>query len=248
MIRLKSAQDIAILREGGAILAQTLQTVRAALVPGVRAAYLDSIAEEAILQAGAKPAFKGYEGFPATLCVSVNDEVVHGIPGDKVLQEGDIVGIDCGVTYKGLITDAAMTVPVGKVRKDAQRLIRVAEEALHRAIDFAAPGKTTGDLGALVQRYVEKQGFGVVRALVGHGVGYAVHEEPKVPNYGVTGSGALLEPGLVIAIEPMITAGGYEVKTHKDGWTIVTVDGSLASHAEHTVVITETGCEILTQL
>lgn len=248
MIRLKSAQDIAILREGGAILAQTLQTVRAAIVPGVRAAYLDSIAEEAILQAGAKPAFKGYEGFPATLCVSINDEVVHGIPGEKVLQEGDIVGIDCGVTYKGLITDAAMTVPVGKVRKDAQRLIRVAEEALHRAIDFAAPGKTTGDLGALVQRYVEKQGFGVVRALVGHGVGYAVHEEPKVPNYGVIGSGTLLEPGLVIAIEPMITAGGYEVKTHKDGWTIVTVDGSLASHAEHTVVITETGCEILTQL
>ncbi len=248
MTRITNPADLAALREGGKILAQTLQATAAAVVAGVTTKELDTIAEDSILKRGGKPAFKGYQGFPATLCTSVNDQVVHGIPGNRVLKEGDIIGLDCGVFYKGFFTDAAITVPVGRVKKQARELIAVTEASFAVAMKSIHAGATTGDIGAAVQTYVEAHGFGVVRALVGHGVGKAVHEEPKVPNYGAAGSGAQLTEGLVIAVEPMVTAGHFDVKTAPDHWTVETMDGSLASHYEHTVVVTKAGVEIITQL
>lgn len=246
MMRVKTPQEIATLREGGKILANVLQLISKAAVPGARAADLDALAERTIREAGALPAFKGYEGFPSTLCVSVNNEVVHGIPGDKVFQEGDIVGLDCGVQYHGLFTDAAITVGIGKIAKDAKKLITVTEQAFREGLKVIKAGATTGDIGHAVQTFVEAQGFGVIRALVGHGVGHAVHEDPKVPNYGQPGTGTALPVGLVIAVEPMVSAGHWQVQTASDSWTVVTADGSLASHYEHTLVVTENGYEILT--
>ncbi|MEK7631979.1 MAG: type I methionyl aminopeptidase [Patescibacteria group bacterium] len=246
MMRVKTPQEIATLREGGKILAHTLQIVVKAAVPGARAADLDTLAEKTIREAGGLPAFKNFEGFPATLCVSVNSEVVHGIPGDKIFQEGDIVGLDCGVQYHGLFTDAAITVGIGKISKDAKKLITVTEQSFREALKVIKAGATTGDIGHAVQGYVEAQGYGVIRALVGHGVGHAVHEEPRVPNYGQPGTGSALPVGLVIAVEPMVAAGHWQVQTAPDKWTVVTADGSLAAHYEHTLVVTEHGYEILT--
>lgn len=246
MMRVKTPQEIATLREGGKILAQTLQIVSKAAVPGARAAALDALAEKTIRAAGGLPAFKNFEGFPSTLCISMNNEVVHGIPGDKVFQEGDIVGIDCGVQYKELFTDAAITVGIGKISKDAKKLIAVTEQSFREALKVIKAGATTGDIGHAVQTYVEAHGYGVIRALVGHGVGHAVHEEPRVPNYGQPGTGAALPVGLVIAVEPMVSAGHWQVQTAPDKWTVITADGSLASHYEHTLVVTEHGYEILT--
>jgi methionyl aminopeptidase len=248
MTKITSAADLAALREGGKILAQTLQLLAAKALPGTRAATLDALAEETIRAAGGEPAFKGYQGFPATVCISINSEVVHGIPGKKVFHEGDIVGLDCGVRYKGFVTDATVTVGVGKISKAARKLIDATEQSFWGAANIIKAGVHTGDIGHAVQTYVEARGYGVVRALVGHGVGKQVHEDPKVPNYGEPGSGSMLQEGVVIALEPMVTAGHWDVRTAPDGWSIATVDGSLASHYEHTLVVTADGCEIVTKL
>lgn len=248
MTVLTTPNDLAALRDGGKILAKTLQLVASNAKPGTRAAHLDALAEDTIRAAGGEPAFKGYQGFPATLCVSINSEVVHGIPGDKVLREGDVVGLDCGVRYKGFITDATVTVGVGKVSKAARKLIQATEQSLWEAVKLIRAGVRTGDIGSAVQSYIEAYGYGVVRALVGHGVGKQVHEDPKVPNYGTAGTGTVLPAGAVIALEPMVTAGHWDVRTAPDGWSVITVDGSLAAHYEHTLIVTEQGCEIVTQL
>jgi methionyl aminopeptidase len=199
-----------------------------------------------IREAGALPAFLGYEGFPAALCVSVNEVIVHGVPGKQVLKEGDIVGLDLGIKYKGLITDMAVTLPVGEISSEARRLISAARGALESAIGQARPKNRVGDIGFVVQKYVESLGFGVIRELIGHGVGYSVHEEPEIPNFGRRGDGPELKPGMVLAIEPMVSAGDWHIKQRPDG-SFATRDGSLAAHFEHTVAITGTGAEILTE-
>lgn len=248
MTKLTSPADLAALREGGQILARTLQLLAAKALPGTKASFLDALAEETIRAAGGEPAFKGYQGFPATVCISINSEVVHGIPGDKILRDGDVVGLDCGVRFKGFVTDATVTVGVGKVSKASRKLIDATEQSFWEAVKVIHAGVHTGDIGHAVQTYVEARGYGVVRALVGHGVGKQVHEDPKVPNYGELGTGTVLPAGAVIALEPMVTAGLWDVRTAPDGWSVITVDGSLAAHYEHTLVVTDKGCEIVTQL
>ncbi|MDP2789641.1 MAG: type I methionyl aminopeptidase [bacterium] len=248
MTKITSPADLAALRAGGQILARTLQLLAEKALPGTKASFLDTLAEETLRAAGGEPAFKGYQGFPATVCISINSEVVHGIPGEKVLREGDVVGLDCGVRYKGFVTDATVTVGVGKISKAARQLIDATEQSLWEAVKIIKAGIHTGDIGHAVQVYVEERGYGVVRALVGHGVGKQVHEDPKVPNYGEPGTGTVLPAGVVIALEPMVTAGHWDVRTAADGWSVVTVDGSIAAHYEHTLVVTEEGCEIVTQL
>jgi methionyl aminopeptidase len=207
---------------------------------------LDDRAYELTLKKGAKPAFKGYQGFPKTLCVSVNEEVVHGIPDGRELKKGDIVGIDFGVVYDGWYGDSAVTVPVGPISQEASQLVKTTEACLNRAIEVCYKGNRIGDIGHAVQALAEEKGYGVVREFVGHGIGRALHEEPQVPNFGKKGTGIELQPGMVLAIEPMITAGSHRVKVLKNNWTAVTVDGSLAAHFEHTVAITEQGPVILT--
>lgn len=243
----RSEQERAVLREGGKILASALSRIAVAAQPGVTTHALDMLARSEIAAAGAEPAFLGYQGFPAALCTSVNDEVVHGIPSEKVvLRDGDVVGLDLGVRHKGLYTDGAMTVVVG-VNKDGERLIAVARKALEVALKAVRAGITTGDLGAVIQGSIEGDGCAVIRDLVGHGVGKKIHEDPPVPNYGKPGTGTLLIEGQVLAIEPMITNGGFAIVTKADGWTIATADGSLAAHFEHTVIVTKDGCEIMTK-
>ena len=211
-------------------------------------AYLDHQAERFIHKHGAVPGFKGYMGYPATVCISINDEVVHGIPSPKrVIKEGDIVSIDAGVILKGFYGDAAITVPVGGVSPEARKLLQVTEESLYKGIEAAVVGNRVGDIGYAVQQWVEKHGFSVVRDYTGHGIGRKLHEPPQVPNYGERGKGALLRPGMTIAIEPMVNAGGFEVKTRNDGWTVVTADHSLSAHFEHTIAIMEDRTEILSR-
>ncbi len=248
MIKLKSEREIEIMATGGKILAATHTLLRKAAKPGVTTAELDRMAEEFIRgHKGATPAFKGLYGFPGSVCISINEEIVHGIPSKKrVLREGDIVSLDVGVGYKGLFTDAAITVPVGKIDATSQRLLEVTEESLRAGIAAAQPGNQVGDIGAAVQAVCEAAGFGVVRELVGHGVGAAMHEDPQVPNYGKPHRGTKLAPGLTIAIEPMVNVGSYAVKTLPDKWTIVAADGSRSAHFEHTVAITEQGPRVLT--
>ena len=235
--------------EGGRILAATLDVVRAAVRPGVSTGELDQLAEEFIRShEGALPAFKGLYGFPATLCTSVNSEIVHGIPSrQRALKEGDILSIDVGVKYRGYYTDAAQTVPVGAVDGPTLRLLEITERALRAGIDAAQPGNHVGDIGAAVQRVVEAAGFSVVRTLVGHGIGVEPHEDPQVPNYGKPKRREALVPGLCIAIEPMVNAGGPATRTLRDEWTVVTQDGSRSAHFEHTVAITPEGPRILTR-
>jgi methionyl aminopeptidase len=252
MIQLKSAEDIERLAEGGAILAAILDELCARTVPGVTPQELDRLAQERIAAAECTPAFlhyapKGQPPFPAALCVSVNSTVVHGLPSETPFAEGDLVGLDVGLVYQGrYYLDSARTVGAGQLTEPAIRLLAISHEALSRGIAAAQVGRKTGDVGAAVQSYVESCGFNVVRALVGHGVGFAVHEEPQVPNFGRSGEGAELTEGLVIAIEPMVVAGDPAVTTAADGWGIVTADGSLAAHQEHTVAITAAGPRILT--
>ncbi|MBC7265861.1 MAG: type I methionyl aminopeptidase [Coriobacteriia bacterium] len=246
MMLLKSPAEIAVMREAGRITASTLRVVGEAVVPGITTQELDEIASEHIRQAGGKPAFLGYHGFPATLCVSVNDEVVHGIPGKRRLKEGDIVSVDCGVIVDGYYGDAAMTFPVGAVSEEARNLMDVTRASLEAAIARCRPGMRLGDVGSAVQGIVERAGFSVVREYVGHGIGRSMHEEPQVPNFGRAGTGLQLRPGMVIAIEPMVNAGGYAVRSLDDGWTVVTADGSLSAHFEHTVAITADGPMVLT--
>ena len=248
LIRLKSPEDIEKLRAGGKILARILDGLAKACMPGVTTARLNQLAEELIEEAGAKPAFKGYghPPFPAALCVSVNSCVVHGVPSSYRLKEGDLVGLDCGVVYEGLYTDAAVTVGVGKVSAVAQKLLRVTSDALDETLAVIRAGVTTGDIGAATQRVVERAKFNVVRDMAGHGVGFAVHEPPVVPNFGKPGSGEKLAAGTVIAVEPMVSAGDWRLETGANGWDACTVDGSLTAHFERTVAITEGGYEDLT--
>ncbi|MFA4872897.1 MAG: type I methionyl aminopeptidase [Patescibacteria group bacterium] len=244
----KSEDEIEKMRKGGKILARVLAEVAKQVAPGVVIKELDRSAEKMIREAGAIPAFLGYKGFPSTLCASVNEEVVHG-NGRRIraLLEGDIVGLDLGLWYEDLCVDAALTVPVGKVTPIATRLINAAQEAFKCGVSMVRAGVKVGEIGTAIEEYVVAQGFGVVRDLVGHGVGRALHEPPEVPNFKSPFVGDVLPAGATIAIEPMITAGDWRVKTLDDGWTVVTQDGDLSAHYEHTIVITENGCEILTE-
>jgi methionyl aminopeptidase len=250
VIQLKSARELELMAQGGKILAATIETLRSAVRPGISTGELDTIAEEFIRShEGAVPAFKGLYGFPGSICASLNNEIVHGIPSPKrVLKDGDIVSLDVGVGYKGYFTDSATTVPVGTISPEAQRLLDVTQRALAAGIDAAVLGNHIGDIGAAVQGVVEESGFAVVRDLVGHGIGVEFHEEPQVPNYGKPKRRERLSPGLTVAIEPMVNVGGPATKTLADRWTIVTLDGSLSAHFEHTVAITEHGPRVLTRL
>jgi methionyl aminopeptidase len=246
-IELKSPKEIGLMREGGAIVAATLKVLSKAAVAGTTTAELDRISREELKKAGAKPAFLGYHGFPAALCVSINNEVVHGIPSEKrVIKDGDLVSLDFGCVVGGLYADAAVTVAAGKIPASSQKLMDVTRESLEKAIEQIKNGARLGDVSHAVQAHVEKNGFSVVRDFVGHGIGRALHEDPPVPNYGKAGTGMRLAPGIVLAIEPMVNAGGPEVETLDDGWTAVTKDGSLSAHFEHTIALTEKGAEILT--
>ena len=248
MIQLKSPREIEIMARGGRILGATVEMLRREVRPGLSTYELDEIAESFIRShAGATPSFKGLYGFPGSICVSINEEIVHGIPSRKrVLQDGDIISIDVGVKYDGYHTDSATTVPVGAVPDDSRRLLDVTEQALSAGIEAARPGNHIGDIGAAIQAVVEASRFSIVRDLVGHGIGVAFHEEPQVPNYGKPRRGTKLVPGLTIAIEPMVNAGGPTTRTMPDRWTVVTVDGSRSAHFEHTVAITENGPRVLT--
>ena len=247
MIELKSPREIEFMREAGRIVAAVLRELASALRPGITTADLDRLAERLIREAGAEPAFKGYQGFPASICTSINDEVVHGIPSPRrVIREGDVVSIDVGARYHGYHGDSAATFAVGAVSAEARRLLEVTRRSLEAGIAAARPGHRVGDVGHAVQQVVEAAGFSVVRDYAGHGIGRAMHEDPQVPNYGRPGTGLRLRPGLVLAIEPMVNAGGPAVRTDPDGWTVRTVDGSLSAHFEHTVLITEGEPEVLT--
>lgn len=246
MITIKSAREIEIMRRSGKITAKVLGDLMRAAKPGMTTKQLDELAEQGIRSMGGIPTFMGYHGYPSSICASVNDEVVHGIPGDYTLREGDLLSIDIGTTFEGYVSDSAVTVPIGEVGENAKRLMRVTQECLMLGIAQMYKGKRLGDIGHAVQQHAESQGYGVVRELVGHGVGTKMHEEPQVPNYGRANQGLELRPGLVLAIEPMITEGHYAVETLKDGWTVVTADGKLAAHFEHTIAITDDGPKILT--
>jgi methionyl aminopeptidase len=252
MIALKSAREIEIMRRANVIVAEILQELKRRVAPGVTTLELDAIAEELTLKKNAIPAFKGYNVagrvYPRCLCASINEEIVHGIPADRELREGDIIGLDYGVIYQGFYGDSAVTVGVGKVSEEALRLMQVTEQALYRGIEQLHEGKRLGDLGHAVQQTAENAGYSVVRAFVGHGVGRRLHEEPPVPNYGEPDRGIRLREGMVLAIEPMLNAGGYEVEIKEDGWTAVTKDRSLAAHFEHSVAITRNGPYVLSQL
>lgn len=246
MITLKSDSEIAKMREAGKVLARTMREVSELIEPGVTLSKLNQLAERLIVEAGCVPSFKGYRGFPAASCVSVNHVVIHGIPDGYELKSGDIIGLDFGVIKDGWHADSAWTFPVGEISESAQRLLNVTRESLSQGIAKARVGNHLGDIGATVQKYVESNGYQVVREMVGHGIGRDLHEEPSVPNYGKAGKGIRLQSGMTICIEPMVNEGTYKVNTLADGWTIVTADGKLSAHFEHTVAITANGPEILT--
>jgi methionyl aminopeptidase len=242
----RDQNEIELMRDAGRLVARTLEMVGKAVRPGITTAELDAMAEKFIREQGGKPAFKGYRGFPATICPSVNEEVVHAIPGPRVLEEGDIIGIDVGVEMHGFFGDAATSFPVGKIGAAPARLLAVTQEALMRGVAQARSGGRVGDISHAIQSYVESNGFSVVRSLVGHGIGRAMHEEPQVPNYGLPDRGPRLMTGQVLAIEPMVNAGGPDVVTRDDGWTVVTKDGTWSAHFEHTVAVGPFGPDILT--
>ncbi|MDD2234397.1 MAG: type I methionyl aminopeptidase [Desulfitobacteriaceae bacterium] len=247
MIELKSNRQLEKMRKAGRIVAETLNLVKQAVQPGITTLELDRLAEEYIRKCGAKPAFKGYNGFPATLCTSVNEQVVHGIPGLRKLQSGDIISIDCGAVIDGYFGDAAISLPVGNITFELRQLLKVTEASLILGIDQAKMGCRLQDISHAVQTHVEGCGFSVVRDYVGHGIGKAMHEEPQIPNFGRPGRGPRLEAGMVLAIEPMVNMGTFEVQTLDDHWTVVTKDCKPSAHFEHTVAITRNGPEILTR-
>lgn len=247
MITIKSAQEIEYMRQAGRIVFETHELLKKAIKPGITTKELDNIAEEYILSQGGTPSFKGYNGFPASICASVNNEVVHGIPSLKKIKDGDIISIDIGVIYRGYHGDAARTHPVGQVSEEAESLIRVTRESFYEGIKFAVEGNRLSDISSAIQRYVEMHGYSVVRDLVGHGIGQEMHEEPHIPNYGKPGRGPRLRAGMTLAIEPMVNMGKYHVRVLPDQWTVVTADGSLSAHYEHTVVITHSEPELLTR-
>jgi methionyl aminopeptidase len=246
MIELKSEREIKIIRENGRIVALTLSYLKEKIKSGIKTIELDKLAEEFILKKNAIPAFKGYRGFPGNICTSINNQVVHGIPGERVLKEGEIISVDVGVLKDGFYADGAWTFPVGEISNQAKRLLEVTLESLEAGISQALAGNRLGDISYAVQSIAEKNGFSVVRDLTGHGIGRHMHEDPPVPNFGSPGTGLLLKEGMIFAVEPMVNAGGYEIKTLEDNWTVVTLDGSLSAHFEHTVAITQNGAEILT--
>jgi len=248
MALVKTKNEIEKMREGGKMLAQVLKKVSRAARPGVSTWELDCLAESLIKEMGAEPSFKGFEGFPKSLCTSINDVLVHGIPKEReIIKNGDVIGLDLGLKYKGLFTDMAVTLGVGKVSKIGSKLIKVCRKSLDVALAEIKPGNKIGDIGAAVQKYVEGQGFSVVRTLVGHGVGHGVHEKPRVPNFGVKDTGEEIKEGMCLAIEPMICEKGYQVKTNKDGWGVETYDHGLAAHFELTIAVVSGGCDVLTR-
>ncbi|MDD2430761.1 MAG: type I methionyl aminopeptidase [Firmicutes bacterium] len=246
MIVIKSMQEFLLMQKAGRVVATVLNELETAIKPGITTKELDEIAESTILKMNSVPAFKGYGGFPASICTSVNDEVVHGIPGKRVLQQGDIVSIDVGAFYEGYCGDAARTFAVGEISPIAQKLLQVTKEALKQGVTMAKVGNRLSDIGHAIQTHVEANGFSVVRQYVGHGIGRKMHEEPQVPNYGLPGRGPRLKAGMALAIEPMVNTGQFPVKILGDNWTVVTQDGSLSAHFEDTVFITDGGNEVLT--
>lgn len=248
MISIKTQEEIEIMAEGGKILASALKELKAKVKPGVTTKELDEFAENYILSCSAKPAFKGYAGFPNALCASVNEVIVHGVPNNYVLKEGDIVKLDLGVLHKGFNTDSAITVLVGQTSFEKQRLLKATQKALRLGIKKVRPGNTTGDIGNTIERFATDQNFGIVRELTGHGIGKKVHEEPEVLNYGKRGTGVKLVEGMVICIEPMLTLGDYKIKKANDGFGYSTKDGSVSAHFEHTIAITKNGARILTEI
>ena len=254
MTILKNIEEINMLREGGKILASVLYEAAKKSVPGMKTTELDKLAEKMIKEAGGRSSFKNYKTqddkfpYPASLCVSINEEVVHGVPGERVLKDGDIVSLDLGMEYKGFYTDMAITVPVGKASEQAKKLIKTTQESLNLGIMAVKSEAFTGDVGYAIQSFAEKNGFNVVRKLVGHGLGREAHESPEIPNFGLKRKGEILREGEVIAIEPMITAGRHDIYLDKDLWTWKTKDGSLSAHFEHTIIVTKTGAEIITKI
>jgi methionyl aminopeptidase len=247
MIVCKTPREIEIMREAGRIVALTHRELKKHIIPGITTKELDSIAEEFISSHGAEASFKGYHGFTGSICASVNNELVHGIPGNRVLVEGDIISIDIGAKYNGYHGDSAWTYAVGTIDEEARRLMDVTEEALFRGLEEAKPGERLSNISHAIQTYVETNGFSVVREYVGHGIGQELHEDPQVPHFGPPNKGPRLKPGMVICVEPMVNAGSRYVNTLADNWTVVTVDGKLCAHFEHTIAITETGFEVLTK-
>ena len=248
MIIIKSPREIEQLKRSNAIVAEVFEKLKGMIAPGVTTQELDQVAEEYILSKGGRPAFKGYRGFPATLCISINEEVVHGIPSQRRLKEGDIISLDVGVNFSGYYGDAAITFPVGEVDPEAKRLVEVTEKALTIGIEKAKIGNRLFDISYAIQRWVESHGFSVVRDFVGHGIGKDLHEEPQIPNFGAPHQGPRLEKGMVFALEPMVNEGTYEVRVLSDGWTVVTADGKRSAHFEHTLAITNDEAEILSIL
>jgi methionyl aminopeptidase len=248
LIILKSEDEIKKMAESCRIVAEVLEGIKKNIHSGVSTKEINEFAESHIISSGAKPAFKGYRGYPASVCTSINEQVVHGIPSSQKLKDGDIISLDIGVFFKGFYGDAAITLPVGSVSNQARKLIMVTERALEAGMERAVAGNRLSDISAAVQECVEAEGFSIVRSFVGHGIGRELHEEPQIPNFGKPGEGPELRPGMTLAIEPMVNAGGWEVKILNDGWTAVTKDRSLSAHFEHTVAITKNGCNILTKL
>ncbi len=247
MIIRKSSREIARMAAAGQIVAETLLLLRDEAKPGVTTGELDRVAERFIRRHGGTPTFKGYRGFPASICASPNDMIVHGIPGAFELGEGDVLSVDVGVTLKGFVADSAVTLPIGAIDEDRRRLLNVCRESLELAVDACRPGNRLSDIGHAIQTHVEGAGYGVVRQLVGHGVGRSMHEDPQIPNYGPPGRGPELRDGMVFAIEPMITAGAHDIRVDDDEWSIYTTDGSMAAHFEHTVAVTSDGPRVLTR-
>lgn len=247
MIRIYKENEIEILRRGGKILAQIMEELKKEVKPGVATKDLNKIARDLVFSFGAEPSFEGYDGFPAALCTSINEEIVHVIPSERKLEEGDILSLDLGVRFEGYCTDMAVTISIGKIDKEKKKLIKVTKKALELGISQTKPGNHLEDIGYEIQKYAEKNGFNVVRELVGHGVGKEVHEEPKIPNYGEKGAGLELAEGMVLALEPMVTIGDWHIKKTKDGRGYKTADNSLSCHFEHTIAVTLKGPEILTQ-
>lgn len=247
MIICKSKREIDFLLKAGRIAAQAQEKMAEIIAPGITTAEIDRLAEEFITRNGARPAFKGYRGFPASVCTSVNDEVVHGIPGDRILKEGDIISLDVGTIIDGFYGDCARTVPVGKINKEAQRLIEVTMQSLKEGIALAREGGRLTDISHAIQSYVEENGYSVVRDYVGHGIGRSMHEAPQIPNFGPPNRGPRLKKGMTLAIEPMVNCGTYKVKTLEDGWTVVTSDGKLSAHFEDSIVIDGDTAQILTK-
>ena len=247
-IMIKSAREIEIMRQAGRIVATVLAELKSQVKPGVKTRVLDEIAERETEKLGAVPSFKGYHGYPASVCVSINDEIVHGIPGDRVMNEGDIVSIDFGVIYNKFQGDSAVTVGVGSINPEAEKLLEITEGSLTAGIQAAHAGAWLGDISSAIQDYAESRGYGVVREYTGHGIGRNMHEDPQIPNFGIPGQGPVLKTGMTIALEPMINIGDWRTRLEDDKWTVRTSDGSLSAHFEHTIAITDEGSEILTAL